>query len=207
MLMIFMLLVIGLCAIVLEVVLPFGISAIIGAALIILSGWLAINELGPTMGLAYCVLVLAISVYVMRMVLKAGAKAMVLMPPDSKSAGKSAEELQPDPKAGDIVTVAQVLRPTGSVEFHGRRFPARMVFIEQVVMPGESVRVRGRDSTFFLVEQIEPPAEETTQEAAPVEDPAAQAEPAEGQGSADEIPEPPTAESTPDPTDPPRTES
>ena len=69
----------GVFAIFLEVVLPFGISAILGFVAIGASGYIAIDQEGPVKGALYCVMALAVAIIVARFSIKSGLKAMELV--------------------------------------------------------------------------------------------------------------------------------
>jgi membrane-bound ClpP family serine protease len=156
---IFLLLFVGLLAVVMEAVLPFGISLILGFGLIIGSGWLAIEEFGMAMGITYCLMALAASIILLRITIRSGLDWMRLNPPHpspSTPAVQGARETatsQAQPHMGDWAQVVQPLRPTGTIEWRSQRFAARSLHVEKEIPIGRDVVIRGQDSIYLLVEE------------------------------------------------------
>lgn len=150
----------GVFAIFLEVVLPFGISATLGFVAIGVSGYIAVTQEGPVKGALYCVMALAVAIVVARFSIKSGLKAMELRPPGGRRraktrAGGASASAAKVPPTGALARVIQPLRPTGAIEWEGKRYAARTVQPEIECPRGATVRVKARDSTFWLVEIVE----------------------------------------------------
>lgn len=149
---------VGIFLIAIEGVTPHGISGFIGFAVVILSGYLAIRTAGMATGILYCILSLAVSIFAMYLAYQHGLRLMALEgekpPPPAETIG-APEEGEPAPVAGDPARVVKPLRPTGEIEWNGRRLPARSIQPELELAVGERVRVRGQDSIFYLVEPDE----------------------------------------------------
>lgn len=158
---IFLFFIVGLLSIILETVTPHGISGIIGFALVIFSCYLAIQLYGMQLGLIYCAMALTIAVIVARFALVQGVQWMDLKPPARKGAQAAKAESPTEPRAGETARVIQPLRPTGTIEWQGRRFPARTLYPEREVPIGAEVVVRSKDSVFLLCEESAPPAGES----------------------------------------------
>lgn len=151
----------GVFAIFLEVVLPFGVSATLGFIAIGASGYIAVTQEGPVKGALYCVMALAVAIVVARFSIKSGLKAMELKPPGRGRRGKTRAGAAPasaakDPPRGALARVIQPLRPTGAIEWEGKRLAARTAQPEIECPRGATVRIKGRDSTFWVVEKVEP---------------------------------------------------
>jgi membrane-bound ClpP family serine protease len=148
--------VIGLIAIMLEAVLPYGISAAFGFALIAISGYLAYMEFGVTLAILYCLIALTTAVLVTRLVMRSGLNWMTLPPP---KAGEPRAAPAPtpavEPRPGDIARVVAPLRPTGTIDVGGRRVAARCEQPELEFAAGARVRLIERDSIYWVVEGAE----------------------------------------------------
>lgn len=159
---IIILFVVGLIAILLEAVMPFGISAIAGILAIGFSGYLAIDQYGLKLGAIYCLIAAGIAVVVVRFAVKSGLDLMTLSPPGrSRKKGAETADRQPEalpfPSIGEIAKVVQPLRPTGTIEWEGQRLPARATLPEHEYSAGTLVRIDGKDSIFWVVGEL--PAE------------------------------------------------
>ena len=164
-LLIFALFIVGMLAILLEAVLPYGISAILGALMIGFSIYLAYDNYGLALAAFYSFAALVLSILLLRWVLQRGVQAFSLKSPVGFSSRK---ESPPPPaaakaKMGDLAVTVQPLRPTGSIEFQETRHNAMYLYPEREIPVGARVRIRGRDSIYYLVEE-EP---EAATEAAP----------------------------------------
>ena len=148
-----LLLLIGIFLMMLEIVLPYGLSFIAGLCVIGLSCYLAFREYSPGEALIYVVAAAALSggcaYYIFRSEIRLTALQTPPPPPREVPADQQPHER---PGVGEIVEVVQVLRPTGTVRWQNHRFPARSVRQEEEVEVGASVRVKGHDSSYLLVE-------------------------------------------------------
>lgn len=150
----------GIFAILLEAVLPFGISATVGLLIIAGSGYGAVYEFGWTRGLLYCILALTVAIVVTRLTLRSGLRAMRLAPPPPRkvapgSAAARSQEPAVDPQAGERAVVVQPLRPIGTIEWKGHRLPAKSHHPEHITQAGTAVTISGKDSVYWIVEEIE----------------------------------------------------
>ena len=148
----------GVFAIILEVALPFGISAALGVAVIAFSGYLAVQAAGPVGGTIYLVIALFIVTFTAYWSIRSGLRLIRLKslnPDDSARAdGEDADADYSDgPPIGALAAVVQPLRPTGTIEWEGRRLSARTIHPEQELAVGSTVRVVERDSIYFIVEE------------------------------------------------------
>lgn len=148
----------GVFAIILEVALPFGISATVGIAMIAFSGYLAVKAAGPVGGMIYLVIALIIAAFTAFWSIRSGLRLIRLKssgPGDSARA--DGEDVDTDysdgPPIGALASVVQPLRPTGTIEWEGHRLSARAIHPEQELAVGSTVRVVERDSTYFIVEE------------------------------------------------------
>ncbi len=149
----------GIFAIVLEAVLPFGISATAGLLIIAGSGYAAVYQFGWTLGMLYCILAFAIAVVATRLTMRSGLRAMRLVPPPAKktdpsSAAAQSQGLEVEPEAGERAVVVQPLRPIGTIEWKGHRLPAKSHHPEHVTQAGTAVTISGKDSVYWIVEEI-----------------------------------------------------
>jgi membrane-bound ClpP family serine protease len=147
--------VIGIIAIMFEAVLPFGISAVFGFAIIALSGYIAYMEFGLNLAILYCIIALVVALLVTRMVMRSGLRWMTLAPPrprpaDSNPAAAPVEE----PVIGDHAVVVAPLRPTGTIEVRGQRLAARSISPEIELAKGRVVRLTAKDSIYWVVEAL-----------------------------------------------------
>lgn len=152
--------VVGLIAILLEAVLPMGISAIVGILAITFSGYLAFDQYGFKLGAIYCLIAAGIAVVVVRFAVKSGLDLMTLSPPGrSRKKGADPEDRAPEalpfPSIGEVAEVVQPLRPTGTIEWEGQRLPARASLPEHEYSVGTLVRIEGKDSIFWVVGKLE----------------------------------------------------
>lgn len=154
-LIIVLLFVLGVFAIVLETVLPFGLSATAGFAMIALSGYLAFHEYSPAVASMYCLLALGLSLVLARVAFVNGVKILSLTPPAPRTSDGANGQDRPTPGVGDTAIVVQPLRPTGTIEWQGQRLPARSALVEREISAGKSVRISGRDSVYWLAEANE----------------------------------------------------
>jgi membrane-bound ClpP family serine protease len=142
--------VVGVFAIMMETIAPFGIAAAIGLLIIGASGWLAVAEFGPALGLLYCIFALVVAVVTARFSVRGGLIVMTLRPPRSTAGDES--DKPPDeaelhgPAVGQTVVVVQPLRPTGSILWEGRRLPARTSQAEIAIPSGARAVVRAKES-------------------------------------------------------------
>lgn len=138
---------VGLVLIMLESVLPYGISAILGLLFIIWGGVKAIEEFGPHLGAIFMTLALGMGMALAFLSARWGKNLMTLQPPRRKK-----EKEDEAPANGERVEVVQPLHPTGTVKWRGHRFSARLVELECEADEGLEVVVCGRDSIYLLVE-------------------------------------------------------
>lgn len=150
---IFALFFLGCLALVLEVLLPFAISATLGLILIGLSCYLAFRVGSPTTGVLYTSMALIISLLLTRTTVRSSLRWMKLGPPKKTNVPLAPPE-EKRPRLGDLARVVQPLRPTGSVEWNGRRLAARSLSPERESPIGQMVRIQGQDSIFLLVEEV-----------------------------------------------------
>jgi membrane-bound ClpP family serine protease len=153
---IFLLFIVGMILIIIEMITPHGISAFVGAGLIIFSCYLAVQRFGVEAGILYSVMAFGLASAISWLVLKNGINFLRLPPPrKSKNPtpppGPTASTA--DPAVGDILRVVQPLRPTGTVEWNGRRFAARAINPHEEYGVGEAVVLRDRDSIYLIVER------------------------------------------------------
>jgi len=166
-LIVFLLFFLGCIAIMLEALLPAAISATLGLVLIGLSCYLAFRETSVLTGMLYTFMALIVSLLLTRTTVRSGIKWFNLKPPKKMDPPINSKQSE-RPRLGDLATVVQPLRPTGTVEWHGRRFAARSLRPERELPAGRNVRIQGQDSIFLLVEEIVENAEVAAQ--APAED-------------------------------------
>lgn len=119
---VFLLLVVGLCLVALEAITPFGIAGAVGAALILLSGWIAVREAGPLVGSAYCVVALGLALLVVRVMIMRARVGLTLRAPQRprRSAGADrarAERAGTGPSAGTDAV--------GGIKIHNPSEPSR----------------------------------------------------------------------------------
>lgn len=146
---IFLIFLIGMGLVAVEAVTPWGVAGALGIGLILYSGWLAVDAVGPKLGAIYCLMALGAAGVLMRTALRTGVEYMQLKPPGRAAAMKAAAG---GPGVGEIARVVQPLRPTGTIEWNSKRYPARAISPELEFAVGSSVRIRERDSVFYLVE-------------------------------------------------------
>jgi membrane-bound ClpP family serine protease len=148
-----LMLIFGILLILMEAVTPHGISFFFGAAIVIASIWLCIAREGFDAGVIYIIFAGALATLVSVYVFRSGINVMALKAPRDSFAEKLAQEgRETPPPLGAKARVAQPLHPTGTIEWQGRRLPARALQLEKEVGVGEWVVVRGRDSIYYLVE-------------------------------------------------------
>lgn len=148
--------VVGIVAIMFETLLPFGISAIFGFALIGASAYVAYLEFGINLAILYCLMSLSVAFLVTRLVFRSGLRWLTLKPPRPETpAAGVAPVSEADPRPGDAARVVAPLRPTGTVDCQGRRMPARCVLPEQEIPIGAEVRLVSKDSIYWIVERAE----------------------------------------------------
>ncbi|MBI3735263.1 hypothetical protein HY256_01975 [Candidatus Sumerlaeota bacterium] len=160
-LLVILLFVIGFFLIFFEALVPHGISVFPGIILVLLSGYLAIAEFGWAVGMIYCLMALAIALVLVRLTIRSGIRALRLQPPKRKppaspAPGLNDEEAPAGPNIGDRAKVVQPLRPTGTIEWNGKRFPARTISPERESPAGTQVQIKGRDAAYLVVEEIVP---------------------------------------------------
>jgi membrane-bound ClpP family serine protease len=143
----------GLIAILLEALLPYGISAAVGFILMGISAWLAYQEAGPSLGTLYLFISFSVSAILLRVITRYGLRAMTLRPPKPLTDPASETRDDEQPTIGSFATVIQPLRPTGAIEWKGRRYAARSLVPETETPVGARVILRRRDSTFWVVEE------------------------------------------------------
>jgi len=161
-LVVILLLIAGVFAVAAEAVLPFGISAGLGILAILVSAYLAYQEYGAGVAALYLIMALAAALILLRLVTKSGLEWLALRPPPKREGGAAPSAgADEEPPMGATATVVQVLRPTGSIQWEGHRYPARSLEPERASPPGSRVRIVGRDSIYFLVEEIPPETSES----------------------------------------------
>lgn len=147
----------GVFAILLEAILPFGIIVVVGLGLIGLSSYLAIKEFGAGRGSLYMIAAFALAGLAARYAFKLSHRFLALKAPvkseDPNAARGNLKAETAEPILGASAKVVQPLRPTGTIEWQGRRLPARTVRPETITPAGADVFIRGRDSSFWLVEE------------------------------------------------------
>ncbi len=143
-----------------EVMLPFGISMMMG--LILLGGaiLMAFYAFGPERGMVYLIMGGLVAGGSVWWVMRRGTSLMALKPDRGGELGPgSGGGGEVDPPEGARARVIQPLRPTGMVQWEGRRYSARSLRPEKTLASGREVSVRGRDSIYLLVEPVEPAGE------------------------------------------------
>lgn len=163
---ILLLFIVGIVAILMETVLPYGVSATIGGIAIVGSFYLAFTNFPVPLAMIYCFAALVVAAIIVRFAVKMGFRRMTLAPPsaseeDGPVVGADAP-LDELPEAGDFAEVVQPLRPTGTIRWKGQRLPAKSVQTEKEVPKGAKVRIEGLDSIFWQVREIEAGDETTT---------------------------------------------
>ena len=144
-----LLLILGITLIFLEVFLPFGISLVCGLGLVVWSWYLCCqNTTDLPIALIWILFSGGLAVVTMWWVWRSGIKILTLEPFGGRD---SAIER---PVRGDIVQVLHPLRPTGAVQWKGRRFPARSIHAERELPKGCQVIIRSEDSIYFIVEPV-----------------------------------------------------
>jgi membrane-bound ClpP family serine protease len=152
-----LLLALGVMMILLEILTPHGIAAVCGFAVVVVSAFLCIYFEGWQTGLLYTCFALVLASFCSMHALRAGVKFMALKPtPDPNSPSAAPAQPQPVPELGALATVVQTLRPTGTIEWQGRRFAARTLSPELELARGAQVTIRDRDSIYYLVEPADP---------------------------------------------------
>jgi membrane protein implicated in regulation of membrane protease activity len=143
----------GIFLILLEVIVPHGLSMIAGFAVIAFSVYYCFRQ-APGLVLPYLVFALIIAGVCAYVVFRTGIRTMTLgaAPPDhpAQSDGASPRE---EPKIGQRVRVSQPLRPTGMIECGGKHWPARAFRSEIEFKIGEEVEIRERDSIYLVVDR------------------------------------------------------
>jgi membrane-bound ClpP family serine protease len=169
-LVIILLFALGLVAFILEIVLPFGISAVVGLVLMGVAGYLSIHEFGPGRGSIYLIMAAGVSAAIVWVGVVWSRRYSQLKPLPRKTRPEDLESTAKEPALGDAAVVVQPLRPTGTIEWQGRQLMARTLRVERIVEPGATVLIRGRDSTFWIVDErpAEKPVGETANEKYPV---------------------------------------
>lgn len=150
---IFLLLVAGLILILLEAVVPHGLSMIAGLIVIGFSLYVAVRQdWSPQLTALYMVLALVFASGTAWLTLRSGVGLIALRPPGGTAVAEG-------PNVGEELQVIQPLRPTGSVLWQGRRLAARSLRPEVETPVGQSVVLRDRDSIYLLVEPLSRPTE------------------------------------------------
>lgn len=151
---IFLMFILGMVMIVIETLTPFGISAALGIALIVGSCYLAVHNFGAEAGTMYSLMAFVISSGLAYFMMRNGIKFLRLNPPKrTKTSEVAARADTSEPAPGDLARVVQPLRPTGTVEWNGRRFAARSINVQDELAVGDQVVVREKDSIYFIVER------------------------------------------------------
>ena len=146
----------GVLAILLEVTLPYGIAATLGGILILFSGYLAIVQYGAVIGSFYCVVAATVAFFVARLTIKSGLKRLTLRPTVGRRTDPSQTSVASvNPPMDAAAEVVQPLRPTGTIEWSDHRLPARSLHPEKEIPIGAEVRIKGKDSIYWLVEEPE----------------------------------------------------
>lgn len=144
-----LLLFVGIILIILEAVVPHGLSVIAGLAVIAISVYVCYFSYGPQLGTIYLVISIFLSATAAYIVFRSSIRFLALHPAESKTTPKSGAN---EPALGEVLRVTQPLRPTGTVEWRGRRFPARSLRPEIEVPVGAQVHLRDHDSVYLLVD-------------------------------------------------------
>lgn len=144
-----LLLFMGIILIILEAVVPHGLSVIAGLAVIATSVYLCYYAYGPQLGTIYLVISLFLSATAAYIVFRSSIRFLALRPADPKPNPKASAA---EPQVGEVLRVTQPLRPTGTVEWRGRRFPARCLRPEIELPVGAEVQLRAHDSVYLLVD-------------------------------------------------------
>ena len=146
-------LIIGIILILLEAVVPFGLSIISGGVIIAASAWLCFHEYGPVGGGFYLAVSLAFSIGAAVWCFRSGLSWLALKPPETSAKGqKTQAPRNAMPRQGDRGRVLQPLHPTGSIMCGGQRWAARTLNPEQELGVGCEVVIQGVDSIYLLVE-------------------------------------------------------
>lgn len=145
-----LLLFLGIILIILEAVVPHGLSVIAGLGVISVSIYLCYKGYGAQLGSIYLVISAFMAFSAAFVVFRSSIRYMALHPQDK--GGGSAKRSGNEPPVGEWLRVIQPLRPTGTVEWQGRRFPARSLRPEVEVPVGARVRLQDYDSVYLLVD-------------------------------------------------------
>lgn len=152
-----LLLFIGIILIILEAVVPHGLSVLAGVGVIAVSVFLCYREYGVQLGTIYLVISLLLSFSAAFVMLKSSIRLLALQPSEEREReSESGEEPKApasnEPLVGEWLRVTQPLRPTGTVEWRGRRYPARSLRPELEIPVGARVRLHDHDSVYLLVD-------------------------------------------------------
>lgn len=143
----------GIILILLEVIVPHGLSILAGVAVIAVSCYLCYASFGVRLGTIYLVFSIVLAVAAAYVVFRSSIRFMALHPLDDKAGrGTAAGAADQEPQLGEWLSVIQPLRPTGTVQWRGRRLPARSLRPEVEIPVGARVRLMERDSVYLLVE-------------------------------------------------------
>lgn len=149
-----LLLFIGIILIILEAVVPHGLSVIAGVGVIAVSVYLCFKSYGMQLGTIYLVISLLLSFSAAFVMFKSSIRFLALHPWDEREreAGEPKPAEATEPLLGEWLRVTQPLRPTGTVEWRGRRYPARSLRPELEIPVGARVRLHDHDSVYLLVD-------------------------------------------------------
>lgn len=149
----------GIMLILAEVIVPHGISIVAGLLVIAGSIFICYKTYGPGLGTIYMIVSVAFAGIASYFVFRSGISFLALHPPRPEGGAAPAAPAQNGgeerPAPGALLRVSQPLRPTGTVEWRGRRFPARSLRPERESAVGEQVRLCDWDSIYLLVEPEE----------------------------------------------------
>lgn len=147
-----LLLFIGILLLVLEIVVPFGLSFIAGLGVIGFSTYLCFQYFPPGLATLYLIGAIIASGACAYYIYRSGIRWTALSPPRSFRAKQAqASQAQERPQVGEIIKVIQPLRPTGTVLWRNHRFPARSLQPECETEVDALVEVKGYDSIYLLV--------------------------------------------------------
>lgn len=145
---------IGIVLIAIEGFTPHGVCGALGCAIIAVSCLLNIRSAGVVTGTLFSVFAVSGSIGVIftliqLFVLKGDRKVRHSNPVGSPEAGEASPALL------DLGVVVKPLRPTGEIEWRGRRLPARSLDLGREVGVGRVVRIRAKDSSYYVVDAVE----------------------------------------------------
>lgn len=150
----------GLFLVLLEVIIPFGISFISGLIVIGLAMYLGYQQFEAGERIFYLSTALVLAAMAAYVAQRSGIKWLTLRQPKANpDEAPPPANNQPRPTVGEIAEVVQPLRPTGTILWQQQRFPARTLRPEIESHLGDRVEIKGVDSIYYMTEPatIAPP--------------------------------------------------